>query len=154
MEATVDKVLEEAAAAVAAAGGQRKERTPKADRVPRTPKEPKEKLYVQWNEDGTPKLDADGNRVKGPVKMAKPKVAREGGGSRTVLPDDAVLKLTDKANTFREGTKRHQNFAVIKDGMTVGEYFTAAGPRGETATFLIWYIKEGFVTATKGDSTE
>lgn len=147
MESTVDKVLEEAAAAVAAAGGsQRKERTPKADRVPRTPKEPKEKTYVQWNEDGTPMLDAEGNRVKGPVKMAKPKVAREGGGgSRTVLPDDAVLILTDKANTFREGTKRHQNFAVIKDGMTVAEYFAAAGPRGETATFLIWYIKEGFV---------
>lgn len=143
MEASVEKVLEEAAQATQAVS-QKKERKPKVAGEPRV-KTVKEKLYVQWNEDGSPMLDAEGNRVKGPVKMAKPKVAREGGGQRNVIPDGAVLTLTEKVAGFREGTKRHQNYAVIKDGMTAAQYFEAAGPRAETATFLIWYIKEGYV---------
>lgn len=140
----VDKVLEEAAAAVKASG--KKVRTPKGDSGVKATKEPKEKLYVQWNEDGSPMLDADGNRVKLPTKMDRPKKPRaEGSGTRNSIPDGAVLHRTEKEAKFREGTNRHSNYVAVTDGITAGEYFEKTGGRGVTGTFLQWYIKEGYV---------
>lgn len=160
-DVNVYDVLAQAAQATAAAG--KKERKPKASSgetegvAPkvREPKEPKEKLYVQWNEDGTPMLDAEGNRVKLPTKMEKPKVAKaprlDADGNpiarapATRIPDGAILTKTDKAHSFREGTKRREHYDAVVDGSTVADYYAATGGRAVTATFLQWYIKEGYV---------
>lgn len=165
MNDTVDvsAVLEEAARATEAAG--KKVRQPKgaageaaAPRVakePKAPKEPKVKLYVQWNEDGSPMLDAEGNRVKLPTKMEKPRVAKaprlDADGNpipravATRIPGGATISKTDKAHSFREGTKRRDHYDAVVDGMTVDAYYAATGGRAVTATFLQWYIKEGYV---------
>lgn len=128
--------------------------------MPKKEKKPKEpKSYPQWNEDGTPMLDENGERVMGPEKMKKPKVAKqpkldENGNpiprrERTVMLDSQVLIVTDAGREasakFREGTKRRANFDAITPGITVGEYFEKTGGRKETATFLIWYIGQGYV---------
>ena len=152
---TVDQVLAEAAKEVEAAG---KVRKPKADAKPREPKAPKEKkpkLYKQWNEDGTPQLDAEGNQVMGETKMLKPRVAKQpkldadgnpiARSAKTSIPDGATLSKTDKEAKFREGTSRHTNYHAITDGMTAKDYFEATGGRAVTSTFLVWYIKEGYV---------
>jgi hypothetical protein len=127
MEATVEKVLEEAAQACEAASPQRKERVPKETKVrePKATKEPKVKLYVQWNEDGTPMLDAEGNRVKGPVKMARPKSA-SAGTRAPKFAKDAVITLLVQENPKRAGSASHARFENYKSGMTV-EQALAAG---------------------------
>lgn len=155
---SVEQVLAEAAKEVEAAGKAPKERKPKADAKPRTPKEPKEKkpkLYKQWNEDGTPQLDAEGNQVMGETKMLKPRVPKQpkldadgnpiARSAKTSIPDGATLSKTDKEAKFREGTSRHTNYHIITDGMTAKEYFEKTGGRAVTSTFLVWYIKEGYV---------
>jgi len=162
-EQSVEEVLAEAQA-VAAAG--KKERKPKEDASTgasaapkeRKQKEPKApKLYPQWNEDGTPLLDAEGNHVHGETKMKKPKAPKqpkldENGNpiersAPTRLSENLKLRFTElgAGTTFRAGTKRGDNYAAIKEGMTVGEYFEKNGGRGVVATFLLWYIKEGLV---------
>lgn len=158
----LDSVLAEAAQATEAAG--KKVRQPKGTtgetatpkvREPKAPKEPKEKLYVQWNEDGSPMLDAEGNRVKLPTKMEKPRVTKapklDADGNpipravATRIPGRATISKSDKAHSFREGTKRRDHYDAVVDGMTVDAYYAATGGRAVTATFLQWYIKEGYV---------
>lgn len=153
----LDSVLAEAAQATEAAG--KKVRQPKGTTgeaaAPKAQKEPKEKLYVQWNEDGSPMLDADGNRVKLATKMEKPRVTKapklDADGNpipravATRIPGGATISKSDKAHSFREGTKRRDHYDAVVDGMTVDAYYTATGGRAVTATFLQWYIKEGYV---------
>jgi hypothetical protein len=128
---------------------------PKKERKPKAPK-----LYPQFAEDGTPLLNEDGTPVMGETKPPKkekapkaPRVDADGNPlprkERTVMLDSQELIVTpaglEASAKFREGSKRHTNFVAITPGMTVGEYFEATGGRKETATFLIWYISQGYV---------
>ncbi len=76
-----------------------------------------------------PKLDADGNPIP-----PKPRQSN-------VFLESQVLTLNpEKTVSYREGTKRHDFYKLIKDGMTVGEYYKAAGGKSVGHTYLVWYI--------------
>lgn len=132
-EQTVEQVLAEAAQASEAANKPKKERKPKTEAAEGSA-EPKAKKERKPKEPKAPKLDADGNPIV-------PK-------ARNAVRDDQTLHITDKGveAKFREGTKRHENFAAIADGMTAGDYFAKVeGGRASVGTFLVWYINEGYV---------
>lgn len=159
---TVDEVLAEAAKATEAASAAKpkKERVKKEGQAPsgekpaKEPKAPKPpKLYPQWNEDGTPLLDGEGKQVMAETKMKKPKVKREGSGTRISIADTDTLHFTETGSgtKFREGTKRQDNFAAIKDGMTAKDYYDANGGRGVVGTFLIWYVGQGLVEVRRAE---
>lgn len=109
----------------------RKERKPKAEKAPREPKPPKEpkpaKLYPQWNEDGTPQLDAEGNQVQGEVRMKKPKApkapripkVKDPSQRSRGFPATATIHLLVEGNPKRGAAR--ERFALYVDGMTVGE---------------------------------
>jgi hypothetical protein len=140
-EQTVEEVLAEAAKASEAAVKPKKERKPKAEAGAEGATEPKAKKERKPKEPKAPKLDKDGNPIA-------PK-------ARNAVRDDQTLHITDKGveAKFREGTKRHENFAAIKDGMTAKEYFEKVeGGRASVGTFLVWYINEGYVEV--GGNTE
>lgn len=144
MEASVEKVLEEAAQATQAVS-QKKERKPKVAGEPRV-KTVKEKLYVQWNEDGSPMLDAEGNRVKGPVKMAKPKSAKSSTPRAPAVPEHGVISGAPAG--CREGSKRAERNKAFENASTVGDFYANGGLTKD----LLRNIKSGAVVVTVGDT--
>jgi len=158
----IEEVAEEAAAP------KKRERKPKLDaegqpvvRAVRTPKEPKPpKLYPQWNEDGTPLLDSEGQQVMLETRMKKPKAPKaprlDADGNpiarrSNVYLDDQVIRRTEKAETFkaREDSKRGQMFAAAVDGITVGEFYEKMGGRAVAHTFLVWFVNEAQVVTVE-----
>lgn len=156
-EQYVEDILAEAAKATA--DKPKKERVKKSDgevpqgeakakREPKPPKEPKQ--WPVWNEDGTQATNEDGTPKTSTTRMKKPRVKKEGSGTRNFIRDDQTLHITDAGVAagakFREGTKRHANFHAIQDGMTAGDYFAKVeGGRAEVGTFLTWYVAQGYV---------
>ena len=127
---------------------------PRAERKPKEPKAPK--LWPQWNEDGSPLLDSDGEQVMLETRMKKPRAPKaprlDADGNPivrtvTVMKDEMVIRRTEKADDFkaRETSKRGQMFAAATDGKTVGEFFEEMGGRSVAATFLSWFINEAEV---------
>lgn len=135
---SVEEVLAEAAKEVEAAGKTPKERKPKADTKPRTPKEPKApkvRLFKQWNEDGTPQLDAEGNQVMGETKMLKPKVPKQpkldADGNpiaRTHTPKiDERGVISGAPTSCREGSNRAERNKAFEGATTVGDFYAKGG---------------------------
>jgi len=123
-------------------GGVAKE--PKAPKEPKAAKEPKApKLYPQANEDGTQKFEEDGTTpVLGPKETAfkAPKAPRGPRGSNVFLDTQVLNKVEGKGAGYRDGSKRKQFFDLITPGITVGEYYAAAGGKSVGHTYLVWYI--------------
>lgn len=123
-------------------GGAAKE--PKAPKEPKAAKEPKApKLYPQANEDGTQKFEEDGTTpVLGPKETAfkAPKAPRGPRGSNVFLDTQVLNKVEGKGAGYRDGSKRKQFFDLITPGITVGEYYAAAGGKSVGHTYLVWYI--------------
>lgn len=152
----VDALLAEAAAATAGADvpAPKKERVkksleggtaePKAPKEPKAKKEPKApKQYPQANEDGTQKFEEDGTTpVLGPKETAfkAPKAARGPRGSNVFLDTQVLNKVEGKGADYREGSKRKEFFDLITPGITVAEYYAAAGGKSVGHTYLVWYI--------------
>jgi hypothetical protein len=125
----------------------------KAVRAPKEPKEPKApKLYPQWNEDGSPLLDSEGNQVMLETRMKKPKAPRaprvDADGNpieRRVVAyrDDQVIRRTEKGQSFspRPDSKRGQMFAAASDGKTIGEFYAEMGGKSVAHTFIVWFDK-------------
>lgn len=158
MSESVEDILAAAATATEAAAPTKKERKPKApaegsgepgqgQKEPKAPKVKTPKLYPQWNDDGTPMLDAEGNRVMSETKMAKPKVKREGTGNRArVLPSNVASTITwneEKAKGYKGA--RAEFCAMRTDGQTIESYLTAGGDKG----FLRFYVRDGAATVTE-----
>lgn len=152
-EKSVDEVLAEAAKATEAAASAKpkKERVKKDTAAPaeakapkeRKPKEPKApKLWPQYNEDGTPQLDADGNPVMSETRMKKPKVKRESTGRSGGFPATGVIKLLVEGNPKRGASA--ERFAKYVDGMTVGE----AKDAGVLAADLKWDTDRNLISIT------
>lgn len=126
----------------------------KAVRAPKEPKEPKApKLYPQWNEDGSPLLDSEGQQVMLETRMKKPKAPRaprlDADGnpiprSITVLAEDQVISFTEKGKTtkYREGTNRAKHFESIFEGMTVGQYYEANGGKSACFKYLVHQLNK------------
>lgn len=142
----------------------KRERKPKLDaegqpveKKVRAPKEPKApKLYPQWNEDGSPLLDSEGQQVMLETRMKKPKAPKaprldaEGNPitRRTnVYLEDQVIRRTEKAEEFkaRPESKRGQMFCAATDGKTVGEFYAEMGGKAAAHTFLVWFVNEAEV---------
>lgn len=156
-EQTVEQLLEEAAKATAGAdvpaakkervkktldGGEAK--APKEPKAPKAPKEPKApKTYPQANEDGTQKFEEDGTTpVMGPKETAFKAPRKSGGtrGSNVFLGTQKLNKVEGKGAGYREGSKRKQFFDLVTPGITVDEYYAAAGGKSVGHTYLVWYI--------------
>lgn len=153
----VEDLLAQAAAATAGADvpAAKKERvkktleggdaaTPKAAKEPKAQKEPKaHKLYPQANEDGTQKFEEDGvTAVMGPKETAfkAPKAPRGPRGSNVFLDSQVLNKVEGKGTGYRDGSKRKEFFDLITPGITVAEYYAAAGGKSVGHTYLVWYI--------------
>ncbi len=120
----------------------------------RTPKEPKPpKLWPQWNEDGTPLLDSEGQQVMLETRMKKPKAPKaqrlDADGNPiartvTVLSEDQVISFTEKGKTtkYREGTNRAKHFESIFEGMTVGQYYEANGGKSACFKYLVHQLNK------------
>lgn len=163
-EQSVQEVLAEAAKVAEAAKTAEQTDKPKKERhtkdgvaVPRAPKLDENGNPVA-RKPRAPKLDENGNPVE--RKPRTPKLDENGNPiprTRNVIRDDQTLHITDKGinANFREGTKRHEYFHAIKDGMKVGDYFNSVeGGRAAAGTFLIWYLNQGFVEAGGNEATE
>lgn len=165
-EKSVEELLAEAAQATEAAQAPKAKRAPrtpkldaegnevpKAEKAPRAPKADA-KTYPQANEDGTPALDAEGNPVMGPYKTRykepkapkAPRLDADGNPiarqSNVFLTDQVLNKVEGKGAGYREGSKRKQFFDLITPGITVGQYYEAAGGKSVGHTYLVWYINE------------
>lgn len=127
-EQSVDEVLAQAAQATQAAeeAKPKKERKPKANGT-NGAAEPKAAKPKKERQPKAPKAPKDPNA---PVRQ------------RLSLLGSQKLYVTErgKAATYREGTKRRDNFAVITDGMTVDQYYALTGGKAVTGTFLQWYV--------------
>jgi len=153
-----DEVAEEAVAP------KKRERKPKLDaegnpvvRAVRAPKEPKApKLYPQWNEDGSPLLDSEGEQVMLETRMKKPKAPKaprlDADGNPitrriNVYLEEQVIRRTEKAEEFkaRPESKRGQMFCAATDGKTVGEFYAEMGGKAAAHTFLVWFVNEAEV---------
>lgn len=123
-------------------GGAAKE--PKAPKEPKTPKEPKvPKQYPQANEDGTQKFEEDGTTpVLGPKETAfkAPKAPRGPRGSNVFLDTQVLNKVEGKGTGYRDGSKRKAFFDLVTPGITVADYYAAAGGKSVGHTYLVWYI--------------
>jgi len=129
------------------------------------------KTYPQFNEDGTKMLDSEGKEVWGPVKMTKPKKAKvveyqkdengndildEAGNpipvkkargpvvNRVPSQESAVIQVTEEqaVKIAKYTGARGQYAAMLRGGMTIGEYLQEGGDRG----FLRFYVKDGACT--------
>jgi len=139
----------------------KRERKPKTDaegnvveKKVRAPKEPKApKLYPQYNEDGSPLLDSEGQPVMLETRMKKPKVAKaprlDADGNPiartvTVLGEDQVITFTEKGKTtkYREGSNRAKHFESIFDGMTVAQYYEANGGKASSFKYLVHQLNK------------
>lgn len=152
----VDALLAEAAAATAGTDvpPAKKERVkksldgaaaePKAPKEPKAKKEPKApKQYPQANEDGTQKFEEDGvTPVLGPKETAfkAPKAPRGPRGSNVFLDAQVLNKVEGKGTGYRDGSKRKHFFDLITPGITVADYYEAAGGKSVGHTYLVWYI--------------
>jgi len=126
----------------------KRERKPKLDaegnaivKAPRAPKEPKApKLYKQWNEDGSPLLDSEGEQVMLETKMTKPKKARAAAGPRMskrfniscngesiAVAGLAEATIDVNSLTAREGSKRAEREAAFTGAATVQEFYANGG---------------------------
>ena len=150
----IEEVAEEAAAP------KKRERKPKLDaegqpvvRAVRTPKEPKPpKLYPQWNEDGTPLLDFEGQQVMLETRMKKPKAPKaprldaDGnpivGHSRVVPTDESTVLIVNAEKIAKYKGARADNAKMLEDGMTLGAFIEAGGDKG----FLRFYMRDGAVS--------
>lgn len=154
-EKSVAEVLAEAAQATAGVEvpAPKKERVKKTldsaekpAKEPKAPEEPKApKTYPQANEDGTQKFEEDGTTpVMGPKETAfkAPKAKREGGprGSNVYLESQVLNKVEGKGAGYRDGSKRKEFFDLITPGITVADYYAAAGGKSVGHTYLVWYI--------------
>lgn len=111
---------------------------------PKAPKEKKPaKTYPQANEDGTQKFEEDGvTPVMGPKETAfkAPKAPRGPRGSNVYLDTQKLTKVEGKGTGYRDGSKRKAFFDLITPGITVAEYYAAAGGKSVGHTYLVWYI--------------
>ena len=137
----------------------KRERKPKLDaegqpivKAVRTPKEPKPpKLWPQWNEDGSPLLDSEGQQVMLETRMKKPKAPKaprlDADGNpiarSRVVPSDleAVLQVNAEKIAKYKGA-RADNAKMLEDGMTLGAFIEAGGDKG----FLRFYMRDGAVS--------
>ena len=62
------------------------------------------------------------------VLIGKP--AKPPGSTRALHAADGVITVIATDNTKREGSASHARYSLLRSGMTVAEYITAAGPRG------------------------
>lgn len=148
-----DEVAEEAVAP------KKRERKPKLDaegnpvvRAVRAPKEPKApKLYPQWNEDGSPLLDSEGEQVMLETRMKKPKAPKaprlDADGnpitrSRVVPSDLEAVLVVDAEKIAKYKGARADNAKMLEDGMTLGAFIEAGGDKG----FLRFYMRDGAVS--------
>lgn len=119
-------------------------KTPKTPKEPKAKKEPKApKQYPQANEDGTQKFEEDGvTPVLGPKETAfkEPKAPRGPRGSNVFLDTQVLNKVEGKGSNYREGSKRKQFFDLVTPGITVADYYAAAGGKSVGHTYLVWYI--------------
>lgn len=137
----------------------KRERKPKLDaegnvvvKAPRAPKEPKApKLWPQYNEDGSPLLDSEGQPVMLETRMKKPKVAKaprldaEGNPikvSRVVPSDEATVLRVDADKVAKYKGARADHAKPLEDGMTLGDFLAAGGDKG----FLRFYMRDGAVS--------
>jgi len=127
-EPSVDEVLAQAAQATAAAA----EAKPKKERKPK----------ANGAANGAEHKEAKPKKEKQPKAPKAPKDPNAPVRQRLSLLGSQKLYVTErgKAATYREGTKRRDNFAVITDGMTVDEYYALTGGKAVTGTFLQWYV--------------
>lgn len=119
----VDQVLAEAAAV------SKKVRVKKEDvavKEPKVKKVKEPKQYPVWNEDGTQATNEDGSLKFSTERTKKPRVKKEGTGTRSVLDRNLVVHITGEFGA-REGSKRAERMAHIVDGATVGEIVAAGG---------------------------
>ena len=140
----------------------KRERKPKLDaegqpivKAVRTPKEPKPpKLWPQWNEDGSPLLDSEGQQVMLETRMKKPKAPKaqrlDADGnpikvSRVVPSDEATVLRVDAEKVEKIAkykVARADNAKMLEDGMTLGAFIEAGGDKG----FLRFYMRDGAVS--------
>ena len=130
--------VEEALAAAAAATEGATVPKAKKERKPKEAKEPKVKLYKQWNEDGTPKLNEDGTQAMGPEKMKRPKRVSAPRSRRVILTlngeevtlhkiqNDAEITLKGDFGS-REGSKRAERAKAFTGAATVQDFFANGG---------------------------
>jgi hypothetical protein len=158
----IEEVAEEAVAP------KKRERKPKLDaegqpivKAVKTPKPPKApKLYPQWNEDGSPLMDSEGQQVMLETRMKKPKAPKaprlDADGNpiarRTnVYLETQIIRRTEKAEEFkaRPESKRGQMFCAASDGKTVGEFYAEMGGKAAAHTFLVWFVNEAQVVTVE-----
>ena len=125
----VDQVLAEAAAASKKVRVKKEDvgaaKEPKAKKV----KEPKQ--YPVWNEDGTQATNDDGSLKFSTERTKKPRVKKEGTGTRSSVNKEAVITLLVTENPKRAGSKSHERFALYVDGMTVAAALAAGLTTGD-----------------------
>lgn len=115
--------------------------------APETTGETAMETATETNSNSAPKKKkAAANKPKKKAAAAKKPAAPKKGG-RPRLNDADIIKLKVKENP-RQGAAADR-FAVIKDGMTVGEYLKAAQKKGASEALAIadvrWNRDKGFI---------
>lgn len=67
------------------------------------------------------------------------------GGRRVKHTNDLVITVNAKENPKRKGSRCHGEFALYKNGMTVGQYLKAGGSRAG----IRWDVDHGFISVAK-----
>lgn len=126
------------------------------------------KLYPQAAEDGTLATEEDGvtplmgpyaTRFKAPKAPKAPKLDADGNPivrqSNIFALTSTLDKVEGKGAGYRDGSKRKQFFDLVTPGITVEQYYAAAGGKSVGHTYLVWYVNEDqSVGITTGDAKE
>jgi hypothetical protein len=122
-----------------------------APKEPRVRKAKGPKMVQATNEDGSLKFEEDGTT---PVMVEAPKAAKKERAPRVdadgnplprranVFLDSQVIHRTELGKTvkYREGSDRQNMFDLMQDGITVGEFYAAAGGKAASHRFLVHQV--------------
>lgn len=103
------------------------------------------KTYPQFNEDGTPKLGADGQQEWGPTKMARPKKARKPREVQYEKNEDGTDKLDAEGNKIPVPKKARTPRKVAVNLVCNGEVYDLRKSQNDTTLEVL-----GTITSREG----